>query len=101
MDIVFLILGIGTVLLGVGGLLSLTLIPRLKRVWPYDTWLFLGRLPNTLRNQAAVSFYLVGAGLYMVLADSLYAPWNDIALATFALVTVLYLFARQPERARS
>ena len=101
MDFMFTVLGFGFALLGIGGLLGVSLLPATKTVWPYNTRLFLGKLPDSPRNRSIISIWLIGAGLYMALSASLQGTAKDVALASFTVLTILYLLVRQPDKAGS
>ena len=93
METVSLVFGLTIAALGFGGLLGVTLVPRILSFWPYNTRAFVQTLARTQRSRAIVFFLIFGLGLYAALADSLPPPWNLVVLGGLFLLT---LFVREP-----
>jgi len=100
-EIVSLILGIAYVVVGVGGLLGVSLMPGVLQLWPYNTRFFFGNLEKTRKNRTIVSVLLLAIGLYLALADSLASHWRLLALGGLFVVTLIYIFVREPAEAGS
>ena len=96
-----LLTGVAFVILGLGGLLGVWVRPSLRQSLPYRGRFFLGNLPDTPRNRVAASVFLIGAGTYFAVSESLEGTWHRIAFLGFAALCVAYHFARKPAEAGS
>ena len=101
MEIASVILGLVFAALGIGGLLSLSLMPSLQRAWPYRTRLYLGKLADSRKNRIIASIWLIGSGLYIASVGRLGETWSDFALAGLVVLALVYIFVREPAGAGS